>query len=70
MKDGWFGPTGLGIGLRPTGLQGWLVTIIFLLAAVVLARLTYGAGAARWIGMGCLVTFYFIVMMLTTEEKA
>ncbi len=68
MKDGWFGPTGLGIGLRPTGLQGWLVTVIFLLAA--LARLTHGMGPGRWVAMGCLVTVYFIVMMLTTEEKA
>lgn len=70
MKDGWFGPTGLGMGLRPTGLQGWLVTFIFLLAAVALARLTHDVGSGRWIGMGCLVTCYFIVMMLTTEEKA
>ncbi len=70
MKDGWFGATGLGVGLRPTGLQGWLVTIIFLLSAVVLAQLTHGAGAGRWIAMGSLITFYFIVMMLTTEEKA
>jgi hypothetical protein len=70
MKDGWFGPTGLGIGLRPTGLQGWLVTVIFLLAAALLARLTSGIGVAHWICMGWLVTVYFIIVMLTKMEKA
>jgi len=34
MKSGWFGPKAFGIGARPTGWQGWLVTLFFVIAMV------------------------------------
>ncbi len=34
MKSGWFGPKAFGAGARPTGWQGWLVTLLFVVAMI------------------------------------
>lgn len=39
MKSGWFGPKPFGGGPRPTGWQGWLVTVLFFIAMIGTARI-------------------------------
>ncbi|WP_199223533.1 MULTISPECIES: hypothetical protein [unclassified Caulobacter] len=34
MKSGWFGPKAFGVGAQPTGWQGWLTTLIFVIAMI------------------------------------
>ena len=40
MKSGWFGPKTFGIGAQPTGWQGWLVTLVFVLAMIATTLVT------------------------------
>lgn len=38
-KRPWFGPKRIGFGIRPQTWQGWLITVLVVVAIVVLARL-------------------------------
>lgn len=56
MPPGWFGSKRIGWGVRPTSWQGWGVTGLYVLLAIVLAW----ALAARHVAL-----FVFTLVLLT-----
>jgi hypothetical protein len=65
-KKAWFGKKFIGWGIRPVSLEGWLVTIVFLIA--VFFNFTYNNGTTTgYIILAVLVIIFFIISRLTGD---
>jgi hypothetical protein len=62
MKSGWFGPKTFGIGARPTGWQGWLTTLVFVLAMI---STTFAPDDLRLWAQGAVLLLVLVVIGLT-----
>jgi hypothetical protein len=71
MKRGWFGPKVFGWGASPASWEGWLATLVMILAMVVAGLIIQpGGGAAAWIARGVIVAAYLAVVALTYRGDA
>jgi len=62
MKSGWFGPKTYGIGAQPTGWQGWLTILVFVLGMAVTPLVPEGF---RLLATGGVVILFLGVVALT-----
>ena len=70
---GWFGPKTFGWGVSPASWQGWLVTALFILAAIAAFRVpTIQWGWPGWsrqaIYAGDLILFLLVVWLTYADE--
>jgi len=65
-KKAWFGKRILGWGYRPVSLEGWLITIVFLVASI--AALVYNKRSATGYAiLAVLLIIIFIIAHLTGD---
>lgn len=65
-KKAWFGKKFLGWGIRPVSLEGWLVTIVFLIAVFI--NSTYNNRTTTgYVILAVLVIIFFIISRLTGD---
>lgn len=62
MKRGWFGPKTFGWGAQPTGWQGWLATLLFLVALIGVSLVP--EAMRGWAEIG-LIAFFLAVVART-----
>ena len=62
MPPGWFGSKRIGWGVRPTSWQGWAVTGIYVVVALVLARTLAARHVALFVFTLVLLTAAFVVV--------
>ncbi len=65
-KKAWFSKRILGWGYRPISLEGWLITVVFVITSI--ANLVYNHRSTK--GYAILVVFmviFFIIAYLTSE---
>ncbi len=62
MRKPWFGPKRLGIGVSPRSWEGWVATLVFILAFVGLHRVLPQDTAWLWLGrLGALILFGLVI---------
>jgi hypothetical protein len=64
----WFGRKRFGWGLRPVSWQGWLITVVYLIAAYAAARLLATHHVGLFVGVLVVVTAAYIVVALSTRD--
>jgi hypothetical protein len=65
-KKAWFGKRILGWGYRPVSLEGWLITIVFLVASI--AAIVYNKrNATGYAILAALLITLFIIAYLTSD---
>ena len=65
-KKAWFGKKTLSWGIRPVSVEGWLVTIVFLIT--VFFNFTYNHKTATgYIILAVLIVIFFIIARLTGD---
>jgi hypothetical protein len=65
-KKAWFGKKYIGWGSRPVSLEGWLVTIVFLIG--IYADMThYKKSVTGYAILALLIAIFFIVARLTGD---
>jgi hypothetical protein len=65
-KKAWFGKRILGWGYRPVSLEGWLITIVFLVASI--AAIVYNKRSATGYAiLAVLLITLFIIAYLTSD---
>ena len=70
MPPGWFGSKRIGWGVRPTSWQGWAVTGMYVLVALVLARTLAARHVALFlVALVVLTAAYLVVAGLTTRSR-
>ena len=77
-KAYWFGPKTIGIGSGPKTWQGWLLTLVFALAVIATARLSFWfihdrtiAGGVTLAGLACwLAIFLWVAGRHTDPDSA
>jgi hypothetical protein len=70
MPPGWFGSKRIGWGVRPTSWQGWAVTGIYVVVALVLARMLAARHVALFIlALVVLTAAYLVVAGLTSRSR-
>ena len=65
-KKAWFGKRILGWGYRPVSLEGWLITIVFLVASIV-AIVYNKRSATGYAILAVLLITLFIIAYLTSD---
>ena len=70
MKRGWFGPKLFGWGASPASWEGWVATLVFVLALIGVSLLVPGDTTAAWIARGAVLAAYLAVVVLTFSSKA
>ena len=70
MKRGWFGPKLFGWGASPASWQGWVATLVFVVAMGVTGLLFPGDTAVAWTARGVVIAAYLAVVALTWSSKA
>jgi hypothetical protein len=70
MPPGWFGSKRLGWGVRPTCWQGWAVTGLYVLLALVIAGTLAARHVAPFIlALAGLTAAYLVVAGLTNRSR-
>lgn len=70
MKRGWFGPKRIGWGASPASWEGWVATVVFVVAIVGVSLLVPGNAAVAWIARGAVLVVYLGVVVLTFSSTA
>jgi len=70
MKRGWFGPKLFGWGASPASWQGWVATLVFVVAMGLAGMLFPGDTSVAWISRGVVLAVYLAVVALTYSSKA
>jgi len=70
MPPGWFGSKRIGWGVRPTSLQGWAVTGLYVVLVLLLARALAARHVALFIAsLVVLTAAYLVVAGLTNRSR-
>jgi len=69
MKRGWFGPKVFGWGASPASWEGWLATLIFVLAMVGAMRF-FAERPHGWIAPVAVIAVYIVTVILTYRRNA
>lgn len=69
MKRGWFGPKLIGWGASPASWEGWLATLVFVIAIGGAGVLFPGNTTEAWIARGVVISAYLAVVVLTYSSK-
>jgi hypothetical protein len=70
MPPGWFGSKRLGWGVRPVSWQGWALTGLYVVLALVLARMLAARHVALFlIALVALTAAYLVVAGLTSRAR-
>jgi hypothetical protein len=70
MPPGWFGSKRIGWGVRPTSWQGWAVTGLYVLLALVLARALAARHVALFlVALVLLTAVYLVVAGLSSRSR-
>ncbi len=65
-KKAWFGKKIIGWGYRPVSLEGWLVTIVFLIA--IIADMVYNKRTATgYVILAVIAIIFFVIADLTGD---
>jgi L-asparagine transporter-like permease len=65
-KKAWFGKKLLGWGYRPISLEGWVITIVFILA--IITDMTYNKRTTTGYAiLAVIVVIFFIIAYLTGD---
>ena len=69
MKRGWFGPKLIGWGVSPASWEGWVATLVLVIAMTVTANLLR---ETPWVWLPMLAEFavYLVVVRLTYDKNA
>lgn len=70
MKRGWFGPKLFGWGASPISWEGWVATLVFIVAMGVAGLLFPGSTAEAWVARGVVVAVYLAVVVRTYSSRA
>ena len=70
MKRGWFGPKLVGWGASPASWEGWVATLVFVIALTGVSLLFPGDNAAAWIARVAVLAVYLAVVALTFSSSA
>jgi hypothetical protein len=67
VKNAWFVPKRYGYGATPSTWQGWLTTIVFVIAVMIDARIF--DGIERWIGIAILLAVFVLLVYTKTSGQ-
>jgi len=70
MKRGWFGPKLIGWGASPASWEGWVATLVFVVALIGVSLLFRGNTAIAWTARGAVLAAYLAVVALTFSSSA
>ena len=71
MTRGWFGPKTFGWGVSPASWEGWLATLVFVLAMIAVSLWVHPTdGAAAWLARGGLLAAYLGLIAVTYRRDA
>ncbi len=65
----WFGPKQLGVGMSPSSIEGWIVTILFAAAAIAWQRLLGHQGMFAFGLIGLAVAYGGIVWLTYGKQE-
>ena len=68
MRNPWFGPKRFGIGVSPKSWQGWISTLVFILAFVGMHRVFSTDTIWLWIGRLGVAILFGAVIYVTYER--
>ena len=68
-KKAWFGKKLLGWGYRPISLEGWVVTVVFIMA--IIADITYNKRTATGYAiLAVILVIFYIIAYLTGDSPS
>jgi hypothetical protein len=71
MKRGWFGPKVFGWGASPASWEGWLATLVFVVAFIGVSLLIQPTNSApAWIVRGVVLAAYLGGVAITYRSDA
>jgi Ca2+/Na+ antiporter len=68
MKRGWFGPKTFGWGAQPTGWQGWVVILLFVL--VMMGSSLVPEHLRAWVQVAAVAAFLGVVVLTYRRSDA
>jgi hypothetical protein len=70
MKRGWFGPKRFGWGASPASWEGWVATLVFVIALIGVSLLFRDDTTVAWNARGAVFAAYLAIVVLTYSSSA
>lgn len=69
LRRPWFGRKRIGLGMRPISWQGWVLTVVYMIAVYAAARVLAAHHVGLFVGaLGVVTALYIAVAWATRDE--